>query len=246
MKRFLNIITFLSAAMALWGADLNPVANPEAVVTEGVVRITVLTPEMIRVEYSPSKQFEDRATFTVVNRNLPVPHFTKSEDNEFLYINTDKLKLRYRKGTNPYFEPNPPANLSITMELNGRPVTWFPGQGDGKNLKGTYRTLDRCFGDGYRSKLEDGLISRSGWAVIDDSPQCVRTDGSRSLALVPDETGVDWVAPRDDKQSLDLYFLGYGHDYKRALHDYTLIAGKMPLPPDYAFGYCYCKVTTKK
>ena len=70
MKRFLNIITFLSAAMALWGADLNPVANPEAVVTEGVVRITVLTPEMIRVEYSPSKQFEDRATFTVVNRNL--------------------------------------------------------------------------------------------------------------------------------------------------------------------------------
>ena len=241
MKRLLNIIAAISACVTLTGAELNPVANPDAVVTEGMVRFTVLTPEMIRVEYSPLKQFEDRATFTVVNRNLPVPHFTKSEDDEFLYINTDKLKLRYRKGTNPYFEPNPPGNLNITMELNGRPVTWFPGQGDGKNLKGTCRTLDRCFGDGYRSQLENGLISRSGWAVIDDSPQCVRPDGSRSLALVPDETGVDQVAPRTDMAALDLYFLGYGHDYKRALKDYTLIAGKMPLPPDYAFGYWYSK-----
>ena len=76
-------------------------ANPEAVVTEGTVRFTVLTPEMIRIEYSPSEKFEDRATFTVVNRNLPVPHFTKSEDNDFLYITTDKLKLRYRKAQIP-------------------------------------------------------------------------------------------------------------------------------------------------
>ena len=237
----MNIMAALSVGITLMGAELNPVADPEAVVTSGEVRFTVLTPEMIRVEYSPSQQFEDRATFTVVNRNLPVPHFTKTEDNEFLYITTDKLKLRYRKGTCPYFEPNPPGNLTITMDLNGKPVTWFPGQGDGKNLKGTCRTLDRCFGDGYRAQLENGLVSRSGWAVIDDSPQCVRADGGRSLALVPDETGVDWVAPRDDRRALDLYFLGYGHDYKKALYDYTRIAGKMPLPPDYAFGYWYSK-----
>lgn len=241
MRRIINIAVAFVSVFSISATRHNPVANPEAVVTEGTVRFTVLTPEMIRIEYSPSEKFEDRATFTVVNRNLPVPHFTKSEDNDFLYITTDKLKLRYRKGTNPYFEPNPPGNLNITMDLNGTPVTWFPGQGDGRNLKGTCRTLDRCFGDGYRSQLENGLISRSGWAVIDDSPRCVRPDGSRSLALVPDETGVDWVAPRDDKAALDLYFMGYGHDYKQALKDYTLIAGKMPLPPDYAFGYWYSK-----
>ena len=239
MRRIINIAVAFVSVFSISATRHNPVANPEAVVTEGTVRFTVLTPEMIRIEYSPSEKFEDRATFTVVNRNLPVPHFTKSEDNDFLYITTDKLKLRYRKGTNPYFEPNPPGNLNITMDLNGTPVTWFPGQGDGRNLKGTCRTLDRCFGDGYRSQLENGLISRSGWAVIDDSPRCVRPDGSRSLALVPDETGVDWVAPRDDKAALDLYFMGYGHDYKQALKDYTLIAGKMPLPPDYAFGYWF-------
>lgn len=161
MRRIINIAVALVSVFSISATRHNPVANPEAVVTEGTVRFTVLTPEMIRIEYSPSETFEDRATFTVVNRNLPVPNFTKSEDNEFLYITTDKLKLRYRKGTNPYFEPNPPGNLNITMDLNGTPVTWFPGQGDGRNLKGTCRTLDRCFGDGYRSQLENGLVSCS-------------------------------------------------------------------------------------
>ena len=68
MKRLLNIITAISFCVTTSGTALNPVANPEAVVTEGVVRFTVLTPEMIRVEYSPSEQFEDRATFTAIFR----------------------------------------------------------------------------------------------------------------------------------------------------------------------------------
>ena len=46
----------------------DPVANPSAVVRQGNARFTVLTPEMIRVEYSPSGKFEDKATFAVVNR----------------------------------------------------------------------------------------------------------------------------------------------------------------------------------
>lgn len=121
MRRIINIAVAFVSVFSISATRHNPVANPEAVVTEGTVRFTVLTPEMIRIEYSPSEKFEDRATFTVVNRNLPVPHFTKSEDNDFLYITTDKLKLRYRKGTNPYFEPNPPGNLNITIILTAHP-----------------------------------------------------------------------------------------------------------------------------
>ena len=33
----------------------------------------------------------------------------------------------------------------------------------------------------------------------------------------------------------------YGHDYKAALKDYTLFAGRMPLPPRYAFGYWWSR-----
>ena len=51
-------------------ADSNPQANPEAIVTSGKARFTVLTPRMIRIQYSSSSKFEDRATFAVINRNL--------------------------------------------------------------------------------------------------------------------------------------------------------------------------------
>ena len=69
----------------------------------------------------------------------------------------------------------------------------------------------------------------------------MRPDGSRSLAFTPEPDGVDWVAERADPAATDLYFMGYGHDYKKALKDFTLIAGKTPLPPDYVFGYWYSK-----
>ena len=54
---------------------------------------------MIRIEYSEKGMFEDRPTFTVVNRNLELVDFKKKEDDRFLYIQTDKVKLKYRKGT---------------------------------------------------------------------------------------------------------------------------------------------------
>jgi alpha-glucosidase (family GH31 glycosyl hydrolase) len=34
----------------------------------------------------------------------------------------------------------------------------------------------------------------------------------------------------------DWYFFGHGHDYKQALGDYVKVAGRIPLPPRFAFG----------
>ncbi len=240
MKK-LCVAAVLAIATALCALASGPKASPDAVVQDGCARFTVLRPEMIRIEYSPKGVFEDNATFSVVNRQLPVPKYSKTDDGKYVTITTDALSLRYRKGSNPLAEPASPANLSITMSVNGNPVVWYPGLKDPQNLKGTYRTLDGNNGDDYRSRLEDGLISRSGWAVINDSPSFERADGSRSLALVPDSGGIDWAAPRADADALDLYFLGYGHNYKKALYDFTLIAGKIPLPPDYVLGYWYSK-----
>lgn len=88
------VVLFLAEAQSI--VD-NPVAPSEAIVISGNARFTVLTPEMIRIEYSENARFEDRATFTVLNRKLDVPAFTKSEDDTFLYIETSNLKLKYRK-----------------------------------------------------------------------------------------------------------------------------------------------------
>lgn len=39
----------------------------------------------------------------------------------------------------------------------------------------------------------------------------------------------------------DLYFLGHGHDFKSALREFTLISGKIPIPPRFAFGVFYSR-----
>ncbi len=221
----------------------NPVAKPESTVISGNARFTVLTPEMIRIEYSDKAQFEDQATFAIINREMDeVPDFSKSEDAEFVYINTDKLALKYRKGTDPRIQEGVNNNLTITLNHNGNKEVWYPGKPDPLNLKGTCRTLDGSDGDNKRSELENGIISRSGWAVIDDSWNNRRPDGSRSFALTPNsEVGFDWWTERKDPDALDLYFFGYGSDYKKAIGDFTKIAGKIPLPPDYVFGYWYSR-----
>ena len=239
MKKIIFLLVVLGSVAfnrALPAAN-NPVANPSAIVTSGNMRFTVLTPELIRIEYSNQNKFEDRASFVVINRNLPVPAFTTREENGYLFITTNQLVLQYKIGTYPMNADPCNPNLQITLQLNGEDIVWYPGKKDPYNLKGTTRTLDNAEGD-VRSWLEDGLLSRSGWAVIDEKQP--RKDGSLSLMFDGSE-GVDWVAQRQDPNSLDYYFLGYGHDYKKALYDFTRIAGKTPLPPLYVFGYWYSK-----
>lgn len=217
----------------------DPVANPDAVVLAGNARFTVLTPEMVRIEHSDKGLFEDRATFAVVNRNLKVPRFTTTEDDSILHIKTDKLHLRYRKGTDP---SESPSNLTVIFSHKGNETVWHPGMRDPLNLKGTCRTLDLSNGDNKRSEMENGVVSRSGWAVIDDSWSNRRADGSRSYALQPnEEVGYEWWAERKDPEALDIYFMGYGSDYKKAVGDFTLIAGRIPLPPAYVLGYWYSR-----
>lgn len=238
-----KLFVFLPLLCHFMAASENPEARPEAIIESGNARFTILTPEMIRIEYSDKGVFEDRATFTIQNRNFAtVPSFSRTEDNEYLYLSTDKLNLKYRKGSNPKTLPASPDNLSITMSLNGHDVMWYPGKPDPLNLKGTCRTLDSSNGDNKRAELENGLISRSGWSVIDDSWTAARPDGSRSFALENDRNlGYSWWSERKDPHALDLYFFGYGHDYKKALADFTKVAGKIPLPPAYVFGYWYSK-----
>lgn len=219
----------------------NPLANPKAVVTCGKARFTVLTPEMIRIQYSDRKIFEDRATFAVVNRNLPVPDYTQEVSNGWLTIRTSALTLKYKVDgiINP--EDRNSSVLSISFNMNGHNVLWYPGKEDAFNLKGTTRTLDGQIGDSKRAELENGLLSRSGWAVFDESAKTKRGDGSTTFAFDKKVDGIDWHAPIADKDAIDWYFMGYGHQYKKALADFTKVGGKIPMPPLYILGYWYSK-----
>lgn len=193
--------------------QFDPIADPTAVITTPTARFTILTDRLLRLEYSPTGQFEDRPSQTFWTRCLPVPEFDVVEGNGRIQIETADLTLSY-KGT--HFSPD---NLQITLNQSG--AVWHYGDRDPFNLKGTTRTLDRADG---RIPLEDGLISRSGWAVYDDTPRLVfREDG--------------WLEPRPAPPGYqDLYFFGYGQDYPAALRDFSRIAGPAPLIPRWALG----------
>ncbi|MBU1880336.1 MAG: DUF5110 domain-containing protein, partial [Chloroflexi bacterium] len=108
--------------------------------------------------------------------------------------------------------------LAITLRETG--VTWRYGDPDEANLRGTTRTLDQADGP---VPLGPGLVSRAGWAVVDDSQ-----------SLVFDERG--WLEPRGPGTGQDLYFFGYGRDYRACLRDFSRVAGPAPLLPRWALG----------
>lgn len=78
VRRIIPILFCFITVVVNANEEWNPLAQEEAVVTSGNARFTILTPRLIRIQYSSTGKFEDRATFAVVNRRLPVPAYTLS------------------------------------------------------------------------------------------------------------------------------------------------------------------------
>jgi alpha-glucosidase (family GH31 glycosyl hydrolase) len=211
----------------------DPVADPRAIVILGHTRFTILTPQLIRMEWAADGKFEDHASLVFLNRKLPVPKFTEETTADGLrtIIKTSALTLVYApENSDGKFTAE---NLSITLSLNGREVVWKPGTADTGNLLGTTRTLDRVRGSDV--KLDPGLLSRDGWTVVDDSARQL-FDSDNFSFTEGERSPWPWVMVRPAGDRQDWYFFGYGHDYRQALYDFTRVAGKIPLAPRFAFG----------
>lgn len=226
----MSLLCHILIALLPFAASVKPEAPQEAVVVSGNARFTVLTPQLIRMEWAENGVFEDRATLGVVNRDLPAAPFKLTKIRGGVRIKTSALTLEYKGGK---FAPN---NLSVVFSLNGKKVNWRPGMDDSGNLMGTTRTLDRY--DGYfvqdpdgrltRDVFDKGVISRDGWAIVDESRRHIFTEDG-------------WVAERPEGERLDWYIFAYGHDYLQAVRDYIKIGGEIPLPPKWAFGYWWSR-----
>ena len=140
MFSFLFFFSFLG----LFAQNINdPVANPLSVVIDGNVRFTILTSQLIRLEWDSLVKFENHSSFVIVNRNLPVVKFKQSTKDNWLIIQTDKLLLKYLKGSGKFTSDN----LVIIYIDSINQIEWKPGQINSGNLKGTSCTLDRFNGD---------------------------------------------------------------------------------------------------
>ena len=191
----------------------HPVALKENTVIKGAVRVTVLTPCLFRVERSESGQFCDSATQRVWYRDMaPVPFCVKEED--LLTVCTDQAELHICE----------PLEKSFVCLGGKRIPLWNKG-----NLGGTCRTLDNCDGawrlsDGgkERVKLDDGILSREGVALLDDSSSLLLLDDGKLYQRGAAER--------------DLYVFAYGQNYRGAIAGLYAICGAPGDLPRYAFG----------
>lgn len=210
------------------------------------VRFTVISDGVIRMEYAEDGQFVDNQSFVATQRSYPKSEYQIKETPEDVVILTSKMSLSYKKGTGRFSENN------LTVKSNpslGVPFTWHPGDKQLNNLGGTYRTLDGYDGSKYYSwehnkpgqgqelPLEEGILARDGWTLIDDSEGLLFDADVNDLS----NPELPWVKTRQQNNSIDWYFMAYGHDYKSALTDYTKFAGRIPLPPRYVFGYWWSR-----
>ena len=192
-----------------WKARMHPAAMPANIVTGEQCRFTVLTPHLVRCEYSAEGRFEDRASQVAWHRDFPEVEYDVRREGDWLIIETSGLVLQCRD--NHRFSAR---SLRIDVKASG--IWWHFGRRDRANLRGTRRTLDMIHG---RAPLKKGLLSRNGWSWLDDSSSLVFEDG--------------WPAPREsvNRRSIDGYFFGHGRDYSAALRDWFRLSGATPLIP---------------
>jgi len=197
--------------------ELDPVALPANILRGEHYRITVLAAGLLRLEYSPSGRFEDRASQLAVNRAFPPAEFAVTESDQLLELETAELRLRYDKGEfsadGLSLRPKHPHDPYRSLWTYGQPA---PHR---RNFGGTARTLDGADG---AIELEPGLMSRTGIAVVDDSASLLLT--------------ADGGFGQREPGAIDLYAFGYGDDYRATLRAFYQLTGPQPLLPRFALG----------
>lgn len=194
----------------------NGKCQQDSVILGSGYRFTVLTSQLVRMEYAVEGIFEDCPTQTVINRDFPTPEYHVWKTKNGIEIKTEYISIFYdEKEFSPYG-----LTVENRSECRGIYCTWHFGDPLNENLGGTARTLDEVDG---ALPLEPGVLSRlQGYSVMDDS---------KSFVLLED----GWVEPRKDGIQ-DIYFFSYGFDFKQALRDFFHLCGHTPLLPRYALG----------
>ncbi len=193
-----------------------PKALAENIVKGEKFRFTLLSDGLLRLEYDEKGQFEDRATRRVLNRDFPRTAFECRSEGEWLTLETERFCLRYRA-------EQPFAADTLSLCLKTVPYTQWSFGEPLSNLKGTARTLDSTDGS---VELEEGVCSRDGIALLDDSE-------GFALGYVSDEAPF-WPCLRVEE--IVLYLFAFGHDYRDAVKALYRLSGTPPLLPAYALG----------
>lgn len=192
---------------------VNPLAEEKNIINYYNFRFSVLSDRLIRIEHQSEKKFNDSATQIVFHRNFPKTDFTVSIDQGLCTIETSALILTCLSDADK-------DNAGLSVRLKGEPAaSWTWGEEYVETLGGTAKTLDEI---DDTVPLSDGVCSMFGYTVLDDSS-----------SMLLDSDG--WIKERPNKET-DLYFFGYGYDYRGCLKDFYRLTGKPPMLPAYTLG----------
>ncbi len=192
--------------------ETRPLALPQNMVTGDKYRFTILTPSLVRMEYSSRGVFEDRASQSVFFRDFPENHFSKERMDGWIRIETESLIVTYKE--NEAFSAD-----TLSVKLKIEPASGWNFGETFEDLGGTTKTLDNVNGE---TSLEPGVCSRNGFSVMDDSNTMLLNE-------------IGWVEVRIP-ETLDYYFWGYGFQYLDAVKDLYRLTGVPPMLPAYALG----------
>ena len=180
-------------------------APQENCVTAGNVRVSVLLPQVIRIECDKVKHFTDMPTQSIWYRDFGKVDFTHKILGNRLTVQTAEA----------VFTVNTANGKLISVQMNGKTVRPNPRN----NLKGTARTLDGTVGP---IPLKDGVLSKDGVALLDDS---------KSLLLQAD--GMVSVRESDER---DIYVFAFANDRIGAVQALLKLTGEIPLVPRFVLG----------
>ena len=208
--------TFALLAGASAGATCSHAAPANPVVV-GKTRFSVLTPHCIRIEYNANNKFVDLPSLFAANRSAKFNDFKLEKNGATTVIDTGAIRLRYTPDGGPLSAKN------LTAQIKDG-ANWAPGAKNAGNLGGTLRTLDGVRGP---VPVDPGLLSRDGWALVDNSRDPLLSG--------------DWVKARPANAGSDWYLFGYGKNYRAALKSLTTVSGAVPLPRKNLLGTWYSR-----
>lgn len=219
-KQIIINLIFLILAVFIFSLPGTGQSTQPNMITLGKARFTVITPNLVRLEYSENGKFIDSPSIFAINRSRTGARFTINKQQDTTIIDTGFIRLSYKNDGQPFN----PDNLQAVIRKDNETITWTPGMKNTSNLGGTVRTLDGWSGPG---DLGEGILSRDGWYLLDDS---------RGHLLVN-----NWVQSRPANAGTDWYLFGYGTNYRGAFEALTTVSGPVPMPRKYALGAWYSR-----
>lgn len=196
------------------------ISNKESCIIGNKYRITILTPRLARLEYTPSGKFIDDPTALVINRTFPKTPYGITESETLIQIDTGIFTITYVKDKD-FKAGNFGSNLKAV--INNTTIEWQMNSPQVKNLRGINYSIDSI-----KDKiiLDTGLYSLDGYAVVKDN--------------TPVLTENDIFIPREEGAK-DIYLFMYNKDFDGCLNDYFTLTGYPNLIPRYALGAWWYK-----